>query len=58
VIRQLVWDLIFGTFFLPSDHVPLATGIADMPDFPRAFAAQMAAPFRWRRLTRPHVVNP
>lgn len=47
----IVWDLAFGTFFLPADREPpLAIGIADMPDFPGTYLAQLAAPFQWRRL--------
>lgn len=49
----LVWDLVFGTFHLPPDRTPGAVGIADMPDFPQTFAAQMAAPFRWHRPPHP-----
>lgn len=48
----LVWDVVFGTFYLPPGRAPLAVGIADMPDFPRSFVAQLAAPFRWHRLRR------
>jgi sterol desaturase/sphingolipid hydroxylase (fatty acid hydroxylase superfamily) len=49
----IVWDLVFGTFFLPADRQPpTAIGIADMPAFPQTWAAQMAAPFRWRALPR------
>ena len=49
----IVWDLVFGTCFLPGDrHPPAAIGIADMPAFPQTWAAQMAAPFRWRALPR------
>jgi len=48
----LVWDLVFGTFFLPPNRAPDSIGIGSMPDFPQTFAAQMAAPFRWRRLKR------
>ena len=49
----IVWDLVFGTFFLPGDRQPpAAIGIADMPAFPQTWAAQMAAPFRWRALPR------
>jgi sterol desaturase/sphingolipid hydroxylase (fatty acid hydroxylase superfamily) len=47
----IVWDLAFGTFFLPRDREPPeAIGIADMPDFPRDYLPQLAAPFRWARL--------
>ena len=49
----ILWDLAFGTFFLPADREPpAAIGIADMPAFPQTWAAQMAAPFRWRTLPR------
>lgn len=49
----IVWDLVFGTFFLPGDREPPARiGIAAMPAFPSGYLAQLAAPFRWRRLQR------
>ncbi len=47
----IVWDLVFGTFFLPRDREPPeAIGIAGMPDFPPTYLAQLAAPFRWARV--------
>jgi sterol desaturase/sphingolipid hydroxylase (fatty acid hydroxylase superfamily) len=47
----IVWDLLFGTFFLPRDREPpAAIGIADMPNFPGGYLAQLASPFRWRRI--------
>ncbi|MBX3025765.1 sterol desaturase family protein [bacterium] len=49
----IIWDLAFGSFFLPTDREPpAAIGIADMPDFPQTWPSQMAAPFRWRSLPR------
>jgi len=49
----IVWDLLFGTFFLPADREPPeAIGISDMPDFPQRYVAQLASPFRWRSLAR------
>jgi sterol desaturase/sphingolipid hydroxylase (fatty acid hydroxylase superfamily) len=49
----LVWDLAFGTFFLPQDREPpRSIGIADMARFPTGYLAQLAAPFRWARLPR------
>ncbi len=49
----MIWDLVFGTFFLPLDREPPEQiGIADMPDFPTGYLAQLASPFRWRRLER------
>jgi sterol desaturase/sphingolipid hydroxylase (fatty acid hydroxylase superfamily) len=47
----IVWDLVFGTFFLPQDREPpAAIGIAGMEHFPRSYLAQLATPFRWQRL--------
>ena len=44
----IVWDLVFGTFFLPSDReAPREIGIADLPRFPTGYLAQLATPFRW-----------
>jgi sterol desaturase/sphingolipid hydroxylase (fatty acid hydroxylase superfamily) len=46
-----VWDVVFGTFFLPRNREPpAAIGIADLPHFPAGYLAQLAAPFRWSRL--------
>ncbi|HJQ85523.1 MAG TPA: sterol desaturase family protein [Candidatus Binatia bacterium] len=51
----IVWDRVFGTFFLPAERAaPDEIGIGDMPDFPAGYLAQLASPFRWRRL-RPGV---
>ena len=48
-----VWDVVFGTWFLPRDRPPPEKpGIGDMPDFPRGYLGQFLAPFRWRRLRR------
>ena len=47
----IVWDLVFGSFFLPAERQPpAAIGIADMPAFPQTWPAQMLAPFRWHQL--------
>jgi sterol desaturase/sphingolipid hydroxylase (fatty acid hydroxylase superfamily) len=49
----IVWDLLFGTFFLPRDREPPAEiGIAALPAFPAGYLAQLASPFRWRRVKR------
>ena len=49
----IVWDLVFGTFFLPQDREPpTAIGIAGMEHFPASYLGQLAAPFRWQRLRR------
>ena len=41
----IVWDLLFGTWFLPTDGRALDIGITDR-DYPRGFLAQMLTPFR------------
>lgn len=47
----IVWDVVFGTRFLPADREPPRTiGIGDMPAFPRGFLWQLAVPFRWARV--------
>ena len=49
----IVWDVVFGTRYLPPDREPpVDVGLADMPDFPQTFFAQLASPFRWSRLKR------
>lgn len=47
----IVWDLVFGTFFLPRDgEFHGRVGIGRMPHFPSGYLAQLAAPFRWRQI--------
>jgi len=47
-----VWDAVFGTRFLPADRrPPREIGIADLPNFPMTWAAQIASPFRWRKIS-------
>jgi sterol desaturase/sphingolipid hydroxylase (fatty acid hydroxylase superfamily) len=46
----IVWDLLFGTFFLPRGRLgPASIGIRDLPRFPTRYLPQLAAPFRWGR---------
>jgi sterol desaturase/sphingolipid hydroxylase (fatty acid hydroxylase superfamily) len=40
-----IWDLLFGTFYMPENELPDAYGIDD-GDFPHTFGAQMMYPFR------------
>jgi len=55
----IVWDLVFGTFFLPSGRRPPQNiGISDMPDFPAGYLAQLASPFSWKRLARDGLARP
>lgn len=41
----IVWDLLFGTWFLPSDRGPASIGLQD-PNYPTSFVQLMKAPFR------------
>jgi sterol desaturase/sphingolipid hydroxylase (fatty acid hydroxylase superfamily) len=40
-----LWDLLFGTFYMPMNELPDAYGIDDH-SFPQGFAAQLLYPFR------------
>ena len=47
----IVWDLVFGTYFLPRDRTPPEDiGLADLPDFPTTFFGQLLAPLRWKKI--------
>jgi sterol desaturase/sphingolipid hydroxylase (fatty acid hydroxylase superfamily) len=47
----IVWDVIFGTRWLPADREPPEVlGIEALPAFPMGFWANLAAPFRWRQV--------
>jgi sterol desaturase/sphingolipid hydroxylase (fatty acid hydroxylase superfamily) len=47
----ILWDVIFGTRFLPQDRdPPEQIGIEALPRFPMGFWANLASPFRWRGL--------
>ncbi|MCZ6785434.1 MAG: sterol desaturase family protein [Proteobacteria bacterium] len=47
----ILWDILFGTRFLPSDRKPPADiGIDNLDAFPMTWWAQMLSPFRWSRI--------
>jgi len=47
----IVWDVVFGTRYLPDDREPPEDiGMEALPDFPAGFWANLAAPFRWRKV--------
>ena len=49
----IVWDVVFGTRFLPADREPSRDiGLSDLPAFPMRYLAQLASPFRWSRIVR------
>jgi sterol desaturase/sphingolipid hydroxylase (fatty acid hydroxylase superfamily) len=41
----IVWDLLFGTWFLPADRDVASLGLKD-PTYPKAFLGLMRAPFK------------
>jgi ornithine lipid hydroxylase len=48
----ILWDVVFGTRYLPERRPPADVGIDGMPEFPMTYLAQVAVPFRrsfWRR---------
>ncbi len=48
----IVWDVVFGTRFLPADREPPEEiGIAGMPDFPMDYVGQVLSPITWSRFT-------
>ena len=47
----IVWDILFGTRWLPDDRdPPEAIGMESLPGFPMGFWANLASPFRWQRV--------
>jgi len=42
-----VWDLLFGTYYMPRDRMPDDFGITEA--MPEGFLAQLKAPFVWSR---------
>jgi len=49
----IVWDIVFGTRFLPEDREPpVDIGIAGLPSFPMDYWGQLTSPFRWRAIQR------
>jgi len=49
----ILWDLLFGTFYLPKGKTPSDDiGLADMPNYPQHWVGLMLAPFRFKSLKR------
>jgi len=47
----ILWDVVFGTRFLPEDRTPpTEIGIEALPDFPPGYLAHLTAPIRWKRI--------
>ncbi|MBW2361625.1 MAG: sterol desaturase family protein [Deltaproteobacteria bacterium] len=46
----IVWDVVFGTRFLPKDREPPEDiGLHGMPDFPMDYVGQVLSPVLWHR---------
>jgi sterol desaturase/sphingolipid hydroxylase (fatty acid hydroxylase superfamily) len=52
-----IWDVIFGTYYLPSGELPQRYGVDDR-DFPQGFLGQLAYPFRGLRRSRAAATRP
>jgi len=49
----IVWDILFGTRFLPADREPPDDiGMLGLDAFPMTWWAQMLSPFRWSAIKR------
>jgi sterol desaturase/sphingolipid hydroxylase (fatty acid hydroxylase superfamily) len=49
----VLWDIVFGTRFLPADREPpKEIGIANLPGFPMTWWAQLWSPLRWAAIKR------
>jgi len=47
----ILWDIVFGTRWLPKDcDPPEAIGIEALPAFPMGYVANLLAPFRWAKV--------
>lgn len=47
----ILWDLVFGTFFLPKSRTPSEQiGLSNLPAFPTDYWGQLLSPFRWDRI--------
>ena len=49
----LLWDIVFGTRFLPRNVDVPQIGIEELEGFPATFLGQMKVPFHFERLQRP-----
>ena len=47
----ILWDIVFGTRFLPTDREPpREVGITDLSGFPMTWRAQLFSPWQWERV--------
>lgn len=48
-LTLIIWDVVFGTRYLPSRQGPEEIGIESIPNYPGSFVRQMIFPFVWRK---------
>lgn len=47
----IIWDLLFGTFYLPKGKQPSDDiGVGDMPNYPQNWIGLMLVPFTYKRI--------
>lgn len=47
----MIWDLLFGTFYLPKGKQPSDDiGVGDMPNYPQNWIGLMLVPFTYKRI--------
>ena len=47
----IIWDVVFGTRWLPPDREsPAKIGMDSLPHFPMGFVDQMVSPLRWKKV--------
>jgi hypothetical protein len=47
----ILWDIVFGTRFLPDDRdAPAEIGMESLPEFPMGYWQQLISPLRWARV--------
>ncbi|MFK7894346.1 MAG: sterol desaturase family protein [Myxococcota bacterium] len=53
----IVWDVVFGTRFLPKDReAPREIGLNGLSQFPMDYIGQLMSPFRWQEIERKSAV--
>ena len=49
----IIWDLLFGTFYLPKGKQPSEDiGVGDMPNYPQNWIGLMLAPFNYKKIRK------
>ena len=50
---MIIWDLLFGTFYLPKGKQPSEDiGVGDMPNYPQNWIGLMLVPFNYKKIKK------